>query len=63
MNSLIKELAVRAGTPLIHDRFMTASQEKFAVLIITECISACVSDRLGKTVGAEALINARFGIE
>jgi tyrosine-protein phosphatase YwqE len=37
--------------------------EKFALLIIENCISACATDQLGKTVGAEDLINKRFGIE
>ena len=37
MNKLIKELALQAGLPLIHDKFMTASQEKFAELIVREC--------------------------
>lgn len=35
---------------------------KFAMLIIEECISACATDRLGKTVGAEELIKQHFGV-
>lgn len=35
----------------------------FAELIIKECISACATDRLGKTVGAEELIKQHFGVE
>jgi hypothetical protein len=37
MNERIKQLAEQAGLPLIHDKFMTASQEKFALLIVQEC--------------------------
>ena len=37
MNERIKKLAEQAGLPLIHDKFMTASQEKFALLIVREC--------------------------
>ena len=37
--------------------------EKFGELIVAECISACATDRLGKTVGAEELIREHFGVE
>ena len=37
MNERIKELAKKAGVDLIHGKFMTASQEKFAELIVKEC--------------------------
>jgi hypothetical protein len=37
MNERIKQLALQAGLDLIHDKFMTASQEKFAELIVQEC--------------------------
>lgn len=37
MNQRIKELSKQAGLNLIHDNFMTASQEKFAELIVMEC--------------------------
>ena len=32
-------------------------------LIVRECISACATDRLGKTAGAEELIKEHFGVE
>ena len=38
MNERIKVLAKEAGLDLIHGNFMTASQEKFAELIVQECI-------------------------
>jgi hypothetical protein len=41
MNERIKLLAIQAGLPLIHDKFMTASQEKFAELIVRECAEVC----------------------
>ena len=37
MNERIEKLAEQAGLPLIHDKFMTASQEKFAELIVLKC--------------------------
>ena len=37
MKNIIKELAQKAKLPLIHDEFMTSSQEKFAELIVREC--------------------------
>ena len=37
MNERIKELAKQAGMQLIHDRFLTADQTKFAELIVREC--------------------------
>jgi hypothetical protein len=39
MNERIQKLAEQAGLDLIHGNFMTASQEKFAELIVKECIS------------------------
>ena len=38
MNERIRQLAEQAGLDLIHGRFMTASQEKFAELIVKECV-------------------------
>jgi len=35
--------------------------EKYAELIIAECISACATDKLGKTASAEDLIKEHFG--
>ena len=68
MNNRIKELANEAG---FHGESMypvfgtcqDTSLENFARLIIEECISACATDRLGKTAGAEELIYARFGMQ
>jgi hypothetical protein len=36
--------------------------QRFAELIMAECISACATDRLGKTVSAEELIKQHFGV-
>jgi hypothetical protein len=63
MNEQIKLLAKQADIDLIHGNFLTGPHEKFAELIIQECISACATDRLGKTAGAEELINQHFGVE
>lgn len=72
MNKRIKELAMQAGLsympsnyPDIADLYKGADfeLEKFAELIIKECISACATDRLGKTIGAEELIKEHFGVE
>jgi hypothetical protein len=46
MNKRIKELADQAGLNLIHDNFMTASQEKFAELIVKECLYKIVDVRI-----------------
>ena len=40
MNERIRQLAEQAGLDLIHGNFMTASQEKFAELIVFECTKA-----------------------
>ena len=39
MNERIKELAEQAGMNLIHDNFMTASQEKFAELLVADVLN------------------------
>jgi len=38
MNERVKELARQANLPLIHDNFLTAAQEKFAELIVKDCM-------------------------
>lgn len=40
MNEQIKQLADKAGLELIHNQFLTAAQQKFAQLIVRECIQA-----------------------
>lgn len=40
----------------------SADLEKFAMLIVAECVYACATDRLGKTAGVEELIANHFGI-
>lgn len=37
--------------------------QQFANLILTQCIRACATDRLGKTISAEQLILTHFGVE
>jgi len=64
----IKELAIEAGIIVAEhngfDRNILFPKEiKFAQLIIEECISACATQWLSKTMSAEDLINERFGIE
>ena len=39
MNERIKQLAEQAGMNLIHDNFMTASQEKFAELLVADVLN------------------------
>jgi len=79
MNERIKELAKQAGLDLIHDKFMTASQEKFARLIVRECARVAraipcpyeeeeVKQRLGHTWDMASLASGRsiskhFGLE
>jgi hypothetical protein len=77
MNERIQELADQARAevradwskgnkipyPEAHYAFQRDNDQKFAELIIQECISACATDRLGKTAGAEELINQHFGVE
>ena len=71
MNERIKELAKQAGLNLIHDNFMTASQEKFAELIVKECADTIKSNQWandnqswskGMQYAAE-LIKEQFGVE
>jgi hypothetical protein len=67
MNKLIQECAEEAKKKvplgLGVDRWVEVYNEELARLIIQECISACATDRLGKSVGAEDLIRQHFGIE
>jgi hypothetical protein len=77
MNEKIKELAEQADLRIVehggkrweyyshHDTLrgnISFDLEKFAELIIKECISACQTDQLGKTISVEDLINAHFGV-
>lgn len=65
MNERFEQLARQAEAAYIprYDMWQMDSEtvQQFAELIIAECISACATDRLGKTAGAEELINERFG--
>ena len=62
MNERIKQLKEQAGLPLIHDKFMTASQEKFAELIVRECAEVA---RLNTRVDSKLylMIQEHFGVE
>jgi hypothetical protein len=65
MNDRIRDLALEASVKHIASpvwAFTDAELEKFAQLIIAECISACATDRLGKTASAEELIKKHFGV-
>ena len=62
MNEQIKLLAQLADLPLIHGSFLTAAQEKFAQLIIKECVEiAKVSERHGALGWYE--ITKHFGVK
>ena len=68
MNERLLDLAVEANDQTgnefdLNYKKLDAFLEKFAELIIEECISACATNRLGKTVGSEDLIKQRFGVE
>lgn len=54
MKNIIKELAQKANLPLINDEFMTASQEKFAELIIRECAQHAVNTDLEDVDGGDS---------
>jgi hypothetical protein len=67
MNSKIQQLARQAGAEDYPTRGVTCLYgdheiEKFAQLIIAECISACATSTLGKTQSAESLIQKHLGI-
>ena len=65
MNERIKQLAIYVVDDYTEDDywpFFTEELEEFAKLIIDECITACATERLGKTSGAAELIKERFGI-
>ena len=66
MNERINELLLEAHRQTkggIYSGHLSDWTEKFAELIIKECISACATNRLGKTIGAEELIKQHFGVE
>ena len=59
MNERIKELAEQAGWDNHHSKFDTRI-EKFAELIVKECVDYC-GENLSKTVGGALKIH--FGVE
>jgi hypothetical protein len=72
MNKLIEELVSQAsdevwgsnpynGGPGFEGYVLDSN--KLARLIIGECIIACATDALGKTVSAEEAIKKHFGVE
>lgn len=71
MNKKVLDIATAAGitvwvsgigrTPTHFDGRVD-SLENFAKLIMEECISACASDKLGKTMSAEELIKQHLGM-
>ena len=68
MNERIKVLAKEAGLDLIHGNFMTASQEKFAELIVKECLNQCYNRGMDDELYAGQLkaatyIEEHFGVE
>lgn len=54
MKNIITELAQKANLPLINDEFMTASQEKFAELIIRACAQHAVNTDLEDVDGGDS---------
>lgn len=65
MNELIRKLADDADFSLKDLYYREDDYQKFAELIIEECISACECSgfELGKTVSAREVIKQRFGLE
>jgi hypothetical protein len=57
MNQKIVRLAEQCGWDDGHDHL---DIEKFANLIIRECVSVCSTDRVGKTISIEELIAEHF---
>jgi|VirMetMinimDraft_7_1064189.scaffolds.fasta_scaffold429373_2 hypothetical protein len=68
MNERVKELARQANLPLIHDNFLTAAQEKFAELLVRECISTLEEkihrsiDNEGDEIWADLILKEHFGV-
>lgn len=60
MNEKIEQLAEQCYSPY---RENCVDIHMFAKMIIKECIYACSTDRIGRTISAEQLINEHFGIE
>jgi hypothetical protein len=62
VNERIKLLAEQAGMIIVDDQFSTYGKfaEKFAELIVRECIDYC-GENLSKTVGGALKIH--FGVE
>ena len=67
MNKRVQQLAEQAKQQvpagLVVTEWIERYNEEFAELIVQECISACATNNLGKTVGAEELIKQHFGLE
>jgi hypothetical protein len=63
MNELMWEIAEKAMDqgPGYH-HYDPVFLAEYTKLIVQECISACATDRLGKTAGAEELIKEHFGV-
>ena len=64
MNERIKLLAAQANIGLIHGNFLTGPQEKFAELIIKECINVIRADYVDLgTTAAVNNIEKHFGVD
>ena len=60
MNERIKQLSIKAGFPEWSNHAVEFELEKFAELIVQECIDYC-GDNLSKTVGGALKIH--FGVK
>ena len=68
MNEQIKQLADKAGLELIHNQFLTAAQQKFAQLIVAECLKKIENEAstYAEPVWAYEIVNdikEHFGVE
>ena len=70
MNERIKELAEQAGMNIVDDKFSTYGKfaEKFAQLIVRECLDQCYNRGMNDALyegqlKAAAYIEEHFGIE
>ncbi len=64
MNELIKELADKHGLAwTLKTPYDEENLRDFTRAIVEECITACATDRLGKTASPEELMYSRFGID
>jgi hypothetical protein len=62
MNARLKELALKCNFTEQDIKDMSPGLEEFAQLIMDECANACNDFSCGRTMNAEDLIKAQFGV-